>query len=66
MKFNNRRIMNKFSRIIAGVAVAALASGYNYFFSEESSSTQANSGKSSPNLESGKSPSLEKSVCVIK
>ena len=65
MQFNNRRLMNKLSRIIAGVAVAALVGGYNYFFSDGTGSTQASNGKSLPNLESGKGPTLENQSALL-
>ena len=64
MQFNNRRLMNKFSRILAGVAVAAVVGGYNYFFNDGTSS-QASNEESSSKVASGNSPSLENQSALL-
>jgi len=55
MQFNNKHMMNKFGRIIAGVIIAAAVGGYNYFVKDNTST--GNQGDS--NVASGKSPAVD-------
>ena len=57
--------MNKFSRILAGIAVAAVVGGYNYLFNDGNDSNQNNSTKSTPNIASGGAPSLENQSALL-
>ena len=45
MNFNNRRFMNKFGRIVAGLIIAGVVGGYNYLTKDNTSSGNQNGGK---------------------
>lgn len=55
MRFNNRFMMRKFSRVIAGLVIAGAVGGYNYL-TKDGSSTD-NQGDSE--VASGKSPAID-------
>ena len=55
MQFNNRRFMNKFGRIVAGLIIAGVVGGYNYLTKDNSSTVNQNGGK----VASGNSPSVD-------
>ncbi len=52
MQFNNRRFMNKFGRIVAGLIIAGVVGGYNYLTNNNGSTGNQNGGKNT----SGKAP----------
>ena len=55
MRFNNRRFINKFSRVAAGLIIASVVGGYNYFTKDNSSSGNQNGAK----VASGKTPAVD-------
>ncbi|RVU84094.1 DUF3465 domain-containing protein [Leucothrix sargassi] len=57
--------MNKFSRILAGIAVAAVVGGYNYLFNDGSNSSQSNNNQSPSNLASGDGPNIENQAALL-
>ena len=63
MQFNNRTI-NKLGRIVAGLIVAALVGGYNYF--NKSDSNGPNTSQFPSKAESGNTPKLENQAALLK
>lgn len=55
MRFNNRFMMNKFGRIVAGLVIAGAVGGYNYLTKDNSST--GNQGDS--NVADGKGPGVD-------
>ena len=55
MNFSNRRMMNKFGRIIAGLIIAAAVGGYNYLTKDNTST----GGQGGSKVATGKSPTVD-------
>lgn len=55
MQFNNRRFMNKFGRIVAGLIIAGVVGGYNYLTKDSSSTGHSNGDK----VATGDGPSVD-------
>lgn len=55
MNFNNRRMMNKFGRIIAGLIIAGVVGGYNYLTKDNTPAGNSGGNK----VATGESPSVD-------
>lgn len=66
MRFNNRRMMNKLARILAGVVVAGLVGGYNYFTKSDNDSGSLNTSQFPSKAESGNAPKLDNQAALLK
>jgi hypothetical protein len=64
MQFNNRRMMNKLGRIVAGLVVAGLVGGYNYFTKSDSSSPNISQFPSK--VDSANAPKLDNQAALLK
>lgn len=65
MQFNNRRMTNKLGRIVAGLIVAALVGGYNYFTNSNSGSGP-NTSQFPSKADSSNAPQLENQTTLLK